>query len=52
MEATKKTFIQALHNNLGNISKACEECKISRACYYKWLNSDIEFKEEVESIEE
>lgn len=52
MDAKKHTFIQALKESFGNITKACESVGISRGCYYKWLDSDEEFKESSLNIDE
>lgn len=52
MEAKKETFIEVLKRSMGNVSKACKACKISRFCYYNWLKTDNEFKEACENISE
>lgn len=51
MNAKKKTFIEALRANLGNITKACEAVGITRTTYYRWLKTKA-FKEEVDNIGE
>lgn len=48
----KETFLIALRNNLGHISKACTAANIHRQTYYSWLDKDPEFKQECEDIEE
>lgn len=52
MDLKKHTFIQALKESFGNISKACKAVDVSRGCYYKWLDNDEEFKEEINNIDE
>lgn len=51
MEAKKKTFIEVLKANLGNITKSCEAVGITRTTYYRWLKNKA-FKEEVDNIGE
>ena len=51
MDAKKKTFIEVLRVNLGNITKACEAVGITRTTYYRWLKLKS-FKEEVDNIGE
>ena len=48
----KKDFIEALRNNLGHISNACEAAKIGRRTYYDWIDKDKNFKEDVEHIQD
>ena len=48
----KKDFIEALRNNLGHISNACEAAKIGRRTYYNWVADDKDFKEDVEHIQD
>ena len=48
----KKDFIEALRNNLGNITKACEAANIGRQTYYLWIDKDKEFKEDTQHIQE
>ncbi len=52
MEAKKKILVNSLVKNMGNISKSCLECGISRGTYYSWFNLDSEFKEEASNIDE
>ena len=47
----KKTLmIQALTKSLGNVSSACKSIGIERSTHYDWLESDPNYKNEVESI--
>lgn len=48
----KKALINALTNNNGHVSRACEDVGISRTMYYNYLNSDPEFKAEIDAIED
>lgn len=52
MEAKKKMLVNSLIKNIGNISKSCLECGLSRGTYYSWLNLDNDFKEQALNIEE
>lgn len=51
MDAKKKSFIEAMKSNLGNITKACEALGISRQTYYNWLEDEV-FKSEIDNIGE
>ncbi|MAH50271.1 hypothetical protein CMI37_30905 [Candidatus Pacearchaeota archaeon] len=44
----KKTFIERFFKASGNISLICNEVKITRAAYYKWMQKDPVFKNEIE----
>lgn len=50
-EMKKKAMISALTSSLGIISQAIKKVGISRSTHYKWLAKDIEYKNEVEDIE-
>lgn len=58
MIAKKKTFIETLKKNMGNVSATCEAIAkstgstFSRTTYYKWYNNDKEFREAVDAIGE
>ena len=47
----KEIFLQALENNLGHITKACDAAKIHRRTYYSWVDKDKNFKEECDNVE-
>lgn len=51
-ELHKKQLIEAMHKFHGIVTKACEAVGISRNQFYNYYNSDINFKTEVDSIEE
>lgn len=48
----KATFLKAYEANLGNVSGAARSAKIERSTYYKWLESDPEFKERARAVTE
>lgn len=52
MDANKQTFIKQLQKNMGNVSKTCGECSISRRTYYDWMEDDNEFSFHVSNIDE
>ena len=45
-------MLERLSDRMGNISKACADCNIARSTHYLWLESDPEYKGEVESLTE
>ena len=48
----KETFIAALLNTDGNISKACGQTNISRTTIYDWIKKDDSFQEKVINVSE
>ena len=52
LETKKKTFIEELIRNFGNISKTCTACSISRSTFYNWKESDSNFEESIQQINE
>ena len=48
----KETFLIALENELGHISKACKQAKIHRQTYYLWIKKDKDFKQKCEDVQE
>ena len=48
----KKEMIEALKKSLGIVTKACEIVNIDRKTHYNWYNSDPEYKESVDSIQD
>lgn len=48
--AKKKQVLDALQKSMGIISKATELAKISRTTFYKWLEEDENFKEQVNEV--
>lgn len=52
MDTNKKAMIQALAQQYGNVSKAVEAAGLSRSTHYLWMDSDPEYKQAVEDINE
>ncbi len=48
----KERFIKALEKSRGNIKNACAAVNISRGLYYKWRDTDPDFKQAAEDINE
>ena len=48
----KKALIDSLEKALGVVSTACKLVKTSRETFYKWKNTDPDFKEAVEDIQD
>lgn len=48
----QELFLKHLKEGQGIISYACDVIGISRACYYKWIESDPKFKERADEINE
>jgi len=48
----KKLLLQALERSLGVITPACKEVNISRNQFYIYYNTDLEFRKEVDDIQE
>jgi len=51
-DINKRLMLQALTNNLGIVSKSCEEVNISRDTHYRWLKDDEDYCEQVNAITE
>tara|TARA_R110002167_G_scaffold248354_1_gene454343 strand:+ start:1156 stop:1527 length:372 start_codon:yes stop_codon:yes gene_type:complete len=47
----KESMLKALEKSLGVVTVACKKSDIPRSTYYKWLNEDEEFSEQVKDIE-
>lgn len=52
MELKKKNFLQAYRQSMGVIKTACNEAQISRQTFYNWIESDEEFRQAVEDVNE
>lgn len=53
VKKTKKAlFVEAMHNNLGNVTASCKAIGISRRTYYNWIEDDPEFKEDIDAVAE
>ena len=48
----KETFLKALKNNLGHISKSCIAANIHRRTYYSWIDKDNKFKDDCNDVSE
>ena len=48
----QKAFLVALKASANNVSKACQKCKISRATFYVWCDTNKDFKNEVDYLKE
>lgn len=49
----QKAFLKIFIEKAGcNISVSCKKAKIERKTYYNWLNSNTEFKQQVEDAQE
>lgn len=46
----KKLLILALEKNLGIITPACKEVGVSRDTFYRYYEEDVDFRREVDSI--
>ena len=47
----KKAVIKALEKSLGIVSTACKSADVGRTQFYHWYKTDIEFKKQVQEIE-
>ena len=48
----KETILIALEKALGVVTTACQKSNVSRATFYRWLNDDKEFADEVKAIQD
>lgn len=46
----KKSFLKQFKVTLGNVSHTAESVNINRVTYYRWRDSDAEFKEAADDI--
>lgn len=49
-EHHKKAVLDALEQTLGVVTSACKLADVGRTTFYKWMKTDPEFREAVESI--
>jgi hypothetical protein len=49
-EERKEFFLTILSMALNNVTKTCEITQVSRATYYKWLDQDQDFADQVRAI--
>lgn len=52
IKKNKVVLLEALKLSLGNVSEACRKTNLSRSAFYEYCNSDTDFKQAVEDIEE
>lgn len=53
MDNIKKTaFLAKYEATLGNISQSCKAADISRQTFYNWLESDSDFRQSVDALNE
>ena len=45
-------FLKHFRESRGIVSYACQKIGITRACYYKWRDSDEKFEERAKEVEE
>ena len=48
----KKNLVDALKSTLGVVTSACEKCECSRVTFYDYYRDDLEFKKEVDSVQD
>lgn len=51
-DANKYNLLIALEKTLGNVTKACEMCKLHRDTYYDYIKKDKEFERKVKEVDE
>jgi hypothetical protein len=51
-EIMQDRFIDAYRANLFNISKACASVGVGRSTFYRWLDSDRDFREMLDAAKE
>ena len=49
-EVTKDTLLESMRQNMGNVTLACHFTGCSRSTFYRYMESDEDFKKEVEDI--
>ena len=52
MDNNKKEILASLETHKGIVTSACASIGLARSTYYSWLESDAEFKEAVNEIQE
>ena len=48
----KELMLEALKKSLGIVTTACQNVGISRVTHYEWLNTDPEYKRQVEALDD
>lgn len=52
MDNNKREILEALIEFNGIVTNACNSIGLARSTFYNWLNTDNEFKKEVEDIQD
>ena len=47
----KESLLKSLEQSLGVVTVACKNADVPRSTYYKWINEDEEFADQVKDIE-
>ena len=47
----KESILKALEQSLGIVTVACKKADVPRSTFYKWLNEDENFAQQVKDIE-
>lgn len=50
-EHNKKNVLEALEKSFGVVTSACKAAGIGRTQFYQWCKDDLEFKEQVDDIQ-
>tara|TARA_R100001015_G_C4633538_1_gene198646 strand:- start:3049 stop:3387 length:339 start_codon:yes stop_codon:yes gene_type:complete len=50
-EKDKEILLEALEKSLGIVYTACERSNVSRATFYRWLETDKDFAQKVDDIQ-
>ena len=50
-EQHKKALLEALEKSLGVVTTACNRAGVGRTTYYDWYNSDEDFKQSVDDLQ-
>jgi hypothetical protein len=51
-DTLKNNLIKALEKSLGVVTDACKDCNCSRQTFYKYYNTDNDFKNKVDAVSE
>ena len=52
IESRKSQIVKLFLKNAGNISKLCEKVQITRKTFYEWLNTDEDFRQQIDAENE
>jgi hypothetical protein len=51
IQLKKEKLLEALEQTLGVVTTACKKANIDRQSYYRWINTDRDFRLAVEEID-